>query len=208
MIRLEERGDFREVENLAREAFWNIYRPGCDEHFILHNLRDDPCFVPELSYVIEAGRRIVGQIAYAKGRLKLDSGGETDILLFGPISVLPEYQRKGYGGKLIRFTLERAKELGYPAVVISGSPAYYGRFGFESGSKHGIFHEGADRSEEAPFFMVKILDDRAAKALKGTYSDPPVYTTDSAALEEFDRSFPPKKKEKRPGQLWQPEDDG
>lgn len=200
MIRLETPADRHEVEHLTREAFWNVYRPGCMEHYVLHVLRTDPAFVPELDYVTEEEGRIIAHIAYARGTLKTGDGSR-DMLLFGPVSVLPSEQGKGHGGRLIRFTLDRAKELGYPAVVITGSPDYYGRFGFEPASKYGILYEGMDPAEDCPFFMVKFLDDAAAGTIRGVYSDPPCYFTDPGKVEEFDRQFPPKIKEKRPGQL-------
>lgn len=200
-IRLENPNDCREVENLTREAFWNVYRPGCSEHLILHELRGDPCFVPELNYVLEENGQIIAHIAYAKGKLVLDSGGETELLLFEPVSVLPAYQNKGYGGKLIRFTLGRAKALGCPAVVITGSPEYYSRFGFVPASAHSVYYNGLDKNEDFPYFMIKILDEEKAKRLKGTYFDPPCYFADDAAVEEFDKAFPPKVKEVRAGQL-------
>ena len=129
-IRLERETDYREVENLVREAFWNVYRPGCTEHLVLHNLRNATCFVPELDYVVEEKGRIIAQIAYAKGRLETEDGRVVDSLLFGPVSVLPEWQGRGVGSRLIEFTLARAKALGFPMVVITGNPAYYCRFGF------------------------------------------------------------------------------
>ena len=139
-IRLEKPEEYRQVENLVREAFWNVYQPGCVEHYLLHKLRDDPRFVPELDYVVEEEGKVVAQIAYAKGIYRPDAGGEQELLLFGPVGVLPEYQNKGYGSALIRFTLNRARELGWPAVVITGNPAYYSRFGFEPAGKYGIHH--------------------------------------------------------------------
>lgn len=199
-IRRETPQDYREVENLTREAFWNVYRPGCMEHFVLHILRSDPAFVPELDYVLEEDGKILAHIAYAQGRLQ-GEGGTENMLLFGPVSVLPEIQGRGYGARLIEFTLEKAREMGYPAVVITGSPEYYSRFGFESASRHGIFYEGVDPSQEFPFFMVKFLQKGAAGRVKGVYSDPPCYFVEEARVEEFDRSFPPRKKERRPGQL-------
>ncbi len=111
-IRLEKPEEYRQVENLVREAFWNVYQPGCVEHYLLHQLRDDPRFVPELDYVVEEEGKVVAQIAYAKGIYRPDAGGEQELLLFGPVGVLPEYQNKGYGSALIRFTLNRARELG------------------------------------------------------------------------------------------------
>lgn len=201
IIRLEQEKDYLEVENLTREAFWNLYRPGCFEHLVIHNLRNDACFVPELDYVLEEDGKIIANIVYAKGTLTLDSGLKTDILLFGPVSVLPEWQGKGYGAKIIDFTLEKAKQMGYPAVVITGNPAYYNRLGFESASKYEIYYEEMDRSEEAAFFMVKVLNSHEIKTLKGAYSDPKCYFVDREEFEAFDKAFPPKVKEVRPGQL-------
>lgn len=202
IIRLEQEKDYLEVENLTREAFWNLYRPGCFEHLVLHNLRKDSCFVPELDYVLEdEDGKIMANIVYAKGTLTLDKGDETEILLFGPVSVLPEYQGKGYGAKIIRFTLDKAKQMGYPAVVITGNPEYYSRFGFESASRYGIYYDGVPRTEEASFFMIKVLDSHSMELLKGTYYDPKCYFVEEEELEAFDRAFPPKVKEVRPGQL-------
>lgn len=201
IIRLEQEKDHREVENLTREAFWNIYRPGCFEHLVLHNLREDPCFVPELDYVVEDGEKIVAHIAYAKGHLELEDGSAVDSLLFGPVSVWPECQGRGIGGRLISYTLDKARELGYPTVVITGNPDYYGRFGFVPAASHGIYLHGLDKTLDAPFFMMKVLDQEKAKRLRGVHHDPACYEVDEAALEDFDRSFPPKVKEIRPGQL-------
>jgi predicted N-acetyltransferase YhbS len=201
IIRLEQENDYVEVENLTREAFWNRYRPGCFEHLVLHKLRNDACYVPELDYVLEENGRVIANIVYAKGTLALDGGGKTDILLFGPVSVLPECQGKGYGAKIIEFTLDKARKMGYPAVVITGNPAYYCRFGFESASRYGIYYEGMDRSEEAAFFMVKVLNSHGMNALKGTYADPKCYFVDEEELEAFDKAFPPKVKKVLPGQL-------
>ena len=188
-IRKEESKDYAAVEMLTREAFWNVYRPGCMEHYVLHVLRTNDAFVPELDYVLEEGQ-IVAHIAYAEGTLRTEADSR-NLLLFGPVSVLPAYQGQGYGAKLIAFTLERAQELGYDAVVIMGAPAYYSRFGFESASKYGIFYDGMNPKEECPFFMVKFLNETAAGAVRGMYSDPPCYFADPEKVEAFDRTFPP-----------------
>lgn len=129
MIRLEKEKDYFEVENLTREAFWNVYRPGCCEHYVLHKLRNDECFVKELDYVLEKDGKIIANVVYAKGKLKTDDGKSRELLLFGPVSVLPDYQKKGYAQKLIEFTMNKAKELGYEAIVISGNPDYYKKYG-------------------------------------------------------------------------------
>lgn len=201
-IRLEKENDYFEVENLTREAFWNIYRPGCIEHLVIHNLRKDSCFVKELDYVIELDNKIIANIVYAKGKLKLENGTIKDILLFGPVSVLPEYQKMGYGEKLINYTMKKAKKLGYEAIVITGNPDYYKKYGFESCSKYNIYYEGMNKTDEAPFFMIKVLDNKRINELKGVYSDPGCYIKiDKKELEEFEKLFPKKVKEKREGQL-------
>lgn len=201
IIRLEEEKDYFETENLTREAFWNVYREGCFEHLIIHNLRKDKSFVKELDYCIEIDNKIIANIVYAKGKLKLENGDIREILIFGPVSVLPEYQKKGYGEKLINYTIEKAKELGFDAIVIMGNPNYYKKFGFESCSKYKIYYEGLDKNEEAPFFMIKILNDNNIENLKGIYSDPDCYKADEKELEEFDKKFPFKIKEKIEGQI-------
>lgn len=201
IIRLEEEKDYFEVEQLTREAFWNVYREGCFEHLIIHNLRKSKSFVKELDYCIEVKNKIIANIVYAKGNLKLENGKIREILIFGPVSVLPEYQKKGYGKKLINYTIEKAKKLGYDAIVITGNPKYYKKFGFESCYKYKIYYGGLDKNEEMPFFMIKILNDNNVKNLKGIYSVPDCYRVDEKELEEFDRKFPLKIKEKIEGQI-------
>lgn len=200
-IRLENKNDYFEVENLTREAFWNVYRPGCFEHLVVHNLRKDNCFVKELDYVIEENGKIIANIVYAKGKLKLENGKCKEILLFGPVSVLPEYQKQGYGKKIIQYTMQKAKELGFNEIVITGNPEYYRKYGFESASKYNIFYEGMDKSEELPFFMICILNREKFKYAGGVYSDLECYNVDEKELEEFDKKFPFKIKERREGQL-------
>lgn len=200
-LRLETENDFNEVENLTREAFWNKYCPGCTEHYVLHRYRTLPDFVRELDYVIEEDGRIVAHIMYSRAEIQADNGQIVPILVFGPVSVLPEMQGKGYGNIIIRHTLNKAAELGYGVVAITGNPAYYHRFGFVSGNLVGIYYSDMPREEEAPFFMVKILKDGFMDGITGTYHDPKGYETNEDEVEAFDASFPPKEKKKLPGQL-------
>ncbi len=201
-IRLEEEKDYFEVENLTREAFWNVYRPGCFEHLIVHKIRNDKCFVKDLDYVIEDDDKIVANIIYAKSKLKFENGKERETLLFGPVSVLPEYQSKGYGSRIIEYTIDKARKLGYKEIFITGNPEYYKRFGFERASKYNVYYNGMSKSEEFPFFMVKILDYKNIDIYNSTYSDPECYNDiNEKELEEFDKKFPKKIKEKRQGQL-------
>lgn len=201
-IRLEKESDFFKVENLTREAFWNVYRPGCTEHLVVHNLRQSDCFVKDLDYVVETDGEIIAHIVYALSNVTDDSGVQRKVLIFGPVSVLPQYQRKGYGEKLIRFTMEKAKDLGYAAIIITGNPEYYKKYGFMPCSDYGIYYEGLPKSEPAPFFMIKVLDEEKAKSIKGVYKDPDCYAVGENELELFDKQFPEKVKEVKEDQLF------
>lgn len=200
-IRRERQSDWRAAEEVTRTAFWNVYRPGCSEHYILHRFRGLPGFVAELSFVIELEGKIIGHIMYSKGEISLDGGGSLPVMAFGPVSVLPEYQRHGFGSLLISHTMDRAREMGCGAIVITGNPAFYHRFGFVDGPSLGIYYEGIPRSEATPFFMVKTLKEGYLDGITGSYSDPPGYWTDDAEVDAFDRDFPPLEKKKLPGQL-------
>lgn len=200
-IRLEEEKDYKEVENLTREAFFNVYRPGCFEHLVIHKLRNDKCFVKELDYVIEEDNKIVANIVYSKGKIKFIDGDIEEVLTFGPVSVLPEYQHKGYAEKLINYTLELSSSLGYPFVLITGNPDYYKKYGFVSASRYNIFYEGNDVFDEAPYFMIKVFSENETSEIEGTYSDPECFNINDSELEEFDKEFPKKKKEVKKGQL-------
>jgi len=200
-IRLEEPRDYREVENLTREAFWNKYRPGCMEHYVLHCYRDRPEFMKELDYVMEEDGVIIVHIMYSRAQITGDDGRMIPILIFGPVSVLPEKQGRGYGGRLIRYTLEQAERLGWGAVAITGDPDYYHRFGFVSGTAMGVCYDGIPPTEEAPFFMVKELKEGFLRDVTGVYRDPEGYFVEDADVDAFDAGFPPKEKKKLPGQL-------
>ncbi|MGN0770970.1 MAG: GNAT family N-acetyltransferase [Christensenellales bacterium] len=200
IVRREKKEDYKKTENLVREAFWNVYRPGCFEHLVLNKMRKDRCFIEELDYVIEDDGEIVAQIAWAKAYVK-DDDRQHEVAIFGPLSVMPAYQGKGYARVLIETTCKIAKEKGYCMVLITGNPDLYSRFGFESADKHGIYYEGLPMDTEAPFFMCKVLDEQKAKGVKGIYSDPAVYAVEDAEVDDFDKNFELKIKERRPGQL-------
>ncbi len=200
-IRLETENDWNEVENLTREAFWNKYHPGCLEHYILHRFRNQPDFVKELDYVIEEDGRIVAHIMYCNSEIMCDDGRIISIMTFGPVSVLPEYQGKGYGSKLIRFTMKKAAELGCGAIAITGNPDYYHRFGFASGHSMHIYYSAVPRDNEAPFFMIKELQSGYLTGITGSFQDPDGYVVEDADVDAFDANFPPKEKKRLPGQL-------
>lgn len=201
IIRLEEPKDYYEVENLTRESFWNVYRPGRFEHYVIHNLRKKDYFIKELDYVIELNGKIIANIVYALGNIK-ENNINKKVLIFGPVSVLPSYQHKGYGEKLINYTLDKAKELGYSCIFITGNQDYYKKYGFVSASKYNIYYEGLEPNEEYPFFMIKILNKDKFDIKEGIYTDLEVYTNiDNKDLEIFNKNFPHKEKLKLEGQL-------
>ena len=201
IVRLEMVKDWNEVEHLTREAFWNKYRPGCSEHYVLHQFRSRPDFVKELDWVIEENGRIVAHIMYCKSEIICDNGQIIPIMTFGPISVLPEYQGKGYGSHLISLTMEKALELGCGAIAITGNPDYYQRFGFVSGHSAHINYDAVPQDEEASFFMVKELQSGFLSGITGTFQDPDGYMVEEVDVDEFDANFSPKEKLKLPGQL-------
>ncbi len=199
-LRLELMGDYKENENVTREAFWNVYRPGCNEHLVLHNLRNSWTFIKELDYVAEENGRIIGNIIYT--RMIKEGMICNDIIAFGPISILPEFQNQGIGTLLITETFKKAKELGYKAVLITGNPEYYRRFGFISASKYQIHLTNIPIEDEASFFMAKELEEGFLLKHSGVYSFDTKFDPTDSELEDFEALFPYKeKREPRMGDL-------
>ena len=194
----ESEDDYFEVENMVRNSFWNIYRPGAYEHLIVHNLRCDESFISNLAYVIKKDDIIVGHINYSKG--KIDHGNEIEeAIILGPVSIDCDYQNRGLGSRLIEHTLDLAENDGIPYVFVVGDENYYSRFGFEPASEYGIYLEGTDVNEENPFFMIKIFDESQIKG--GTFKNPDVFDVDESELDEFDKKFEHKEKLILEGQL-------
>ena len=202
IIRRETPEDYDAVEHLTREAFWNVYRPGCTEHYVVHVLRQDPDFVPELDLVMERDGELIGHVLYMRAKIVADDGREIPMMTFGPISISPDLQRKGLGKYLLDFSMERARELGVGALCIEGNPGFYGKSGFVAAAARGIRCHGEPEGQENPYFLVKELEEGFLAGVTGVYLTPAGYFVDEAAAEEFDRSFPPKVKKKLPGQLF------
>ena len=202
IIRLERKEEHREVENLVREAFWNVYRPGCLEHYVLNQLRNDPAFVPELDFVMEKDGQLIGQNIFMKAAIKADDGREISIMTMGPICVTPQLKRKGYGKILLDYSLEEAAKLGCGAVCFEGNIAFYGKSGFTFASNYGIRYHGLPEGEDASFFLCKELIPGYLHGISGEYATPQGYFVDEAAAEEYDKTFPYKEKLKLPGQLF------
>ena len=201
-IRSEKKEEYREVENMVRESFWNVYRPGCLEHYVLNQLRDDPAFVKELDFVMELDGRLIGQNMFMRANIKADGGRDIPIMAMGPICITPELKRKGYGKILLDYSLEKAKELGCGAVCFEGNIDFYGKSGFTTADKFGIRYHGLPEGEHAPFFLCKELIPGYLDGITGEYAPPQGYFVDEAEAEAFDKEFPPKEKLKLTGQLF------
>ena len=194
VIRREEEKDYRAVEHLTREAFWNVYRPGCAEHYVLHCFRRDPAFVPELDLVMERNGDLIGQVMYVRAEVACDDGQSLPVMTFGPICIAPAYKRKGYGKKLLDASMEQAKKLGCGALVIEGNIDFYGKSGFTPALRSGIRY--AD-DPEAEYLLAKELIPGYLAGIKGVYRDPAGYFAaekDPAAFEAYDAEFPEKEK--------------
>ena len=206
-IRLEKPEDYREVEKLTREAFWNVYRPGCLEHYVLNQYRNNPDFIPELDYVMELDGHIMGHIMFSRAELVLDNGEHVPSWTFGPISIHPDYKRKGYGLRLLNYALEMARAMGVGFLCMEGNIDFYRHAGFELASKYGIHYHDEPYEAEVPYFLAQELipnwlrDHGIAEA---TYTPPKGYFVANHHPEDFEAyesTFPKKEKLRLPGQL-------
>ena len=202
IIRPETSGDRRAVEHLIRESFWNVYRPGCSEHYVTHVLRDDPAFVKELDFVMEQDGRLIGQNLFVRTVIQADDGREIGVLTMGPICITPELQRQGYGKLLLDATLEKAAAMGFGAVLFEGNIAFYGKSGFTYASEFGIRYHDLPEDADASFFLCRELIPGYLDGVTGVYLTPQAYYVDDADVEAFDKAFPPKEKQKLPGQIF------
>ena len=198
IIRTETEKDYKTAENVTREAFWNVYRPGCLEHYVLNRFRSNKNFIPQLSLVLEKDGEIIGHIMYARAEIETESGTKLPVMTFGPFSILPQYRGKGYGKQLLEYSMEQAAEMGAKALAITGDINLYGRFGFVVAKTKNIFYK---EYPDADFFLIKELKDGFLSDIKGYYTDPDGYFVDEAEAEIFDTQFVPKQKLVLPGQL-------
>ena len=190
-IRLEKPEDYPEVEQLTREAFWNLHEPGCCEHYLVHKLHEADVLMRELAYVDTDGEKIVGNILYTKSNIISDESDKVQVLTFGPVSVLPTYQRKGIGSALINHTRQIATDLGYPAILIYGDPAYYSRVGASPAEDYGI--KTAD-GRYAAALQVCVLSDEGLTGVRGRFVEDPIYDINEEEAANFDKRFPVKEK--------------
>ena len=214
-IRLEETKDYREVENLTREAFWNVYRPGCTEHYVLNQYRTNPDFIHELDFVMERLRvgdgtsgmednKIIGHVMFSKAEIILDDGTHFPSWTFGPISIHPDYKRKGYGLKLLKYAIDKAKEMGIGLLQMEGNIVFYKHAGFDLASKMKIHYHAEPRDSEVPYFLAQELIPGYWGNREGTYCPPKGYFVadeNPEAFEAYEATFPQKEKLRLPGQL-------
>ena len=206
-IRLEKPEDYRDVENLTREAFWNVYRPGCLEHYVLNQYRNNPDFIPVLDYVMELDGHIMGHVMFSRAELVLDNGEHVPSWTFGPISIHPDYKRMGYGLRLLNYALEKARAMGVGFLCMEGNIDFYRHAGFELASKYGIHYHDEPYEAEVPYFLAQELipnwlrDHGIAEA---TYTPPKGYFVADHHPEDFEAyesTFPKKEKLRLPGQF-------
>ena len=201
-IRQEKKEEHRAVENLVRESFWNVYRPGCSEHYVIHVLRDDPAFVKELDFVMEKDGVLIGQNMFMRTVINADDGRTIPVLTMGPIGITPELKRHGYGKKLLDYSLAQAAAMGFGAVLFEGNIGFYGKSGFDYARSFGIRYHDLPEGADDSFFLCKELIPGYLDGITGVYQTPQGYYVDDKEVEAFDRVFPPKQKLKLPGQIF------
>lgn len=202
IIRLEKESEQRTVESLVRESFWNVYRPGAYEHYVLHILRAHPDFVPELNLVMEKDGQVMGQSVCVRSHINADDGRKIPTLMLGPICIANAYKRQGYGKKLLDYVLERAGALGYGAMLFEGNIDFYGKSGCVQASRYGVRYHGLPAGEDASFFLCRELREGYLRGITGEYASPEAYFVSREDVEEFDRAFPPLEKKTLPGQIF------
>ena len=202
IIRPERETDHGAVEHLIRESFWNVYRPGCSEHYVMHVLRGDPAFVQELDFVMEQDGALIGQNMFMRTVIEADDGSTVPVLTMGPICITPELKRQGYGKKLLDYSLEKAAAMGFGAVLFEGNIDFYGKSGFDYARKFGVRYHDLPEGADDSFFLCRELIPGYLDDVSGVYQTPQGYYVDDADVEAFDRAFPPKEKLRLPGQIF------
>lgn len=203
-IRSEQPKDYREVENLTREAFWNVYAPGCVEHFVLHHYRNNPDFIPELDLVMEEDGRLIGHVMYSKAEIKAEDGSVIPAWTFGPISIHPDYKRKGYGLKLLQYSIDKARQMGIGVLCMEGNIDFYKHAGFVVASTLGIHYHAEEKDAEVPYFLAQEIIPGYLNGRTGTYYTPKGYYIafeQPEAFAAFEATFPKKVKSRHEGQI-------
>lgn len=186
LIRNEKPEDYRAVEEMIKRAFWNLSVPGCNEHYFAHQVRKSEDYIPELDFVMEEDNKIIGHILYVKAKFVATDGTEKEVLSFGPFTVEPAYQRKGYGRKLLEHSFEVAKKMGYNAVAIFGNPENYACYGFKNCKRYNVC---LDEDVYPVALMVRELEEGTLAGKDWKYVESPAHNMDENGFEEFDSTF-------------------
>lgn len=202
VIRLERKEEYRKVEELVRESFWNVYRPGCLEHYLLNQLRKNADFVKELDFVMEKDGELIGQNVFVKAIVKADDNRDIPIMTMGPICIAPKFQRKGYGKILLDYSIAKAASLGCGALCFEGNIDFYGKSGFTFARNFGIRYHGLPEDADDSFFLCKELTNGYLDGITGEYFTPRGYFISEEEIEKFDKMFPHKEKRTLPGQIF------
>lgn len=196
-IRNERKSGYGTVEKITRDAFYNLYVPGCTEHYLVHIMREHEDFIPELDFVLELDGDIIGNVMYTKSKLTDESGNQKEILTFGPLSILPGYQRMGYGKMLLEHSFEKAVAMGYDTIVIFGSPTNYVSRGFQSCKKYQV---SVDNGKYPAAMMVKELVPNVLAGKKWVYRDSPVMAVNEEDAQRYDDTLEKLEKKYQPSQ--------
>lgn len=191
LIKQIHQNDFAITENITREAFWNVYKPGCSEHLVLHNLRKSQNYIQELDLVALYNDQIVGHIISTKAKIVDSLNKEYEVLCAGPLSVLPDFQNKGIGGRLLMESIKLAKQLGFRGMILFGNPDYYHRFGFRNAKEFQITTKDYQNFE--PFMALELFED-ALTDVKGKFIEYESFNVNEDELNEFEKQFPYKEK--------------
>ena len=191
LIQRATQKDFRSTENITRETFWNLYKPGCNEHLVLNKLRNSKSYISELDLVAVFENEIIGHIISTKAKVVDSLNNEHEILCTGPIAVLPNFQKNGIGSKLINESIKVAKELGYLGMILFGNPEYYHRFGFVNAEKYSITTK--DNQNFEPFMALEIQE-KGLTNVNGKFFEDESFSIEETELNEFEKQFPFKEK--------------
>lgn len=197
LIRNEQMSDWENVEAITRKAFYNVYVPGCTEHYLVHIMREHEDFISELDFVLELNGRVIGNIMYTKAKLTDEAGTQKEIVTFGPVCILPAYQRMGYGKLLMEHSFEKARQMGYDTIVIFGSPANYVSRGFKSCKKYGV---SIENGRYPAAMLVKELVPHALDGHTWVYQDSPVMAVSEEDAQRYDDALEPMEKKQLPSQ--------
>lgn len=200
-LRLVKENEFGEIENVVRESFWGVFRPGCVEHFIVHRARENNWLVKALDYCITKNGKIIGHIMYTHANIILNNGVDQDVLVLGPVCILPKYQKQGYGSKLINHTLSLATQYGYGAVVVVGNPKLFGKFEFIPAQNRQICYATIGKDKPAPFFLIKELQHGYLQKTSGIFEPTEAFNVTMDEALEFDKNFAPKQQTKQKNKI-------